>query len=286
MRSARAVTGICLALLRTQSARAQLTMSLSAAVQNSAVGREIVFSDSLTNGSATDKVYLNNVAAALNGASASNLVLKPNSFFSNVPGVLLPGETYTESELFRILLKGSAPASDYNGSITLRGGSNIFANGDLTSANFTVLSPAVTIVATEASAFEEGPSAGLFTVSRSGGSTIDLTVLLAKSGTAIPGSDYQESGSFTVIPAGSSSATVAVVPIPNNVAQGDRTALFSLNSASSYNVGNPAAASVTIHDKPADACASQTSARMRTIPRLPTPPIGTTMEYRICSSLP
>ncbi|MGZ5504211.1 MAG: hypothetical protein ACXWGY_06080 [Chthoniobacterales bacterium] len=234
-------------------ARADLTMSLSASVQNSARGVELVFSGTLTNTSATDKLFLNDIAPTLGGASASNLSFKPNSFFSNVPGVLLPNESYSDSELFRVALSGAAPSGDYGGAVTIRGGADIFANDNLASSFFIILSPDVNIVANDANASEVGPDPGVFTISRTGGTSIDLPVFFTISGTAMNGSAYNAITPVATILAGSDSTTVTITPIPNNVAEGDRSANLSLTSTYTYNLGLSVTDTVTIHDKPADA---------------------------------
>ena len=235
------------------SARADLTMSLTPAVQNSARGREIVFSGTLTNTSGSAKLYLNDIAAIVNTGPATELPLKTNSFFWNVPGVLLPGESYTNSELFRVALKTTAPASDYRGVVTIRGGGDMTGNGDLAAANFAVLSPAVQVQATDSSAGEFGPDLGSLQITRTGGTDVELSVALTASGTAASGVDYLALPSLVTIPAGSSSASLIVTPIPNNIAQGERTAQLTVASSPAYNLGAPTNASVIIHDKPADA---------------------------------
>src|SRR5688500_3032464 len=116
--------GCVLAL--TVSARAGLEMSLAPSVQNAAGGTELVFTGSLTNSSATDKLYLNDIAATLAGESALSLTLNSSAFYSNVPGILLPGEIY-EGVLFRIALSDAALAGDYSGTIVFKGGAGIFA---------------------------------------------------------------------------------------------------------------------------------------------------------------
>ncbi|MDQ6861995.1 MAG: hypothetical protein M3032_12685 [Verrucomicrobiota bacterium] len=231
---------------------ADVTVSLSPSVQNSARGREIVFNGTITN-TGPSKVYLNDIASSLIVGSGADLPLKPNSFFANVPGVLLPGEAYMDSELFRVALTSSAPTSDYRGTVTVRGGGDIFANGDLASVGFAVLSPAVDAAATDASASEFGPDPGLYTISRTGGTDIALVVPLAMSGSAIAGSDYEALPSSAVIPAGSSSVGITLLPVPNNIAQGDRLAQLTITASSSYNFGTSVTSSITIHDKPADA---------------------------------
>ncbi len=234
-------------------AYADLTMSLSPSVQNSARGVELVFSGTLTNTSATDKLFLNDIVPALSGASASDLSFKPNSFFSNVPGILLPNESYSNSELFRVLLIGAAPAGDYGGTVTLRGGADIVANGDLVSAFFLILSPDVNITASDASASELGPDSGIFTITRTGSTPIDLPVFFTISGTAVNGSSYNAITPAVTIPAGSNTATVTITPIPNNIAEGDRSVNLSLTSSSTYNLDLAVSDIVTIHDKPVDA---------------------------------
>ena len=253
MKRFRLLALIFCAVAWTATARASLTMLLSQSIQNSARGREIVFSGTLTNTSGTDKIFLNEIVASLGGSSATNLTLNSNSFFSNVPGILLAGESYSNSELFRILLKPVAPADDYGGTITIRGGADIFANGDLASGNFTVLSPAVSIVTTDGSASEFGPDGGLFTISRTGSNSIDLQVFFTISGTAMNGLAYNSIAPAVTIPAGSNSATVTVTPIPNSSAEGDRNVVLSLGTFATYNLGAPVTDSIIIHDKPVDA---------------------------------
>ncbi len=235
------------------TARASLTASLSVSVQNSARGQGLVFSGTLTNTSATEKLYLNDIVPSLSGASATNLTLKSAIFFSNVPGILLPNESYTESELFRIALSDGAPASDYAGTIIFRGGTDIVANGDLASVPFTVLSPAVSLVSSDSNGSEIGPDAASFTISRSGSATIGLSVVFNISGTAINGIAYNPIASAVDIPAGSSSTIVPIVPIPNNIAEGDRSVILSLGTSSAYNQSASSSATATVHDKPADA---------------------------------
>lgn len=142
--------------------RADLVMSLSADIQNSARGTELVFRGTLTNTSSSEKLYLNDIGANLNGPSATNLTFEPNSFFFNVPGILFPDESYTDSELFRVVVSGSARADVYGATITLRGGSNIQATDDLATAGFTILSPDISVALALTPATNDG---GYLTIS-------------------------------------------------------------------------------------------------------------------------
>jgi hypothetical protein len=123
----------------------------------------------------------------------------------------------------------------------------------LATGPFSVLSSDVSVAATDASASEYGPEAGVLTVSRNGPTDIALEVPIAFTGSAVNGTTYQTVPAIVVIAAGAASAPVTIQPIPDNIAQGDRAATVTVQSSGSYNTGAPSSASVTIHDKPADA---------------------------------
>jgi len=123
-------------------AQAGLTVSLAPASQAAAPGADLVFSGLLTNTSGTDKLFLNDLQATLTGAAASNVTVDANTFFANVPGILLPGETYN-GPLFRLTLSASAAAANYSGSIAFLGGTDIFATTSLATTSFTLLATPV-----------------------------------------------------------------------------------------------------------------------------------------------
>ena len=233
------------------SARASLTIALVPSPQVAEQGAELIFSGTLTNASATDKLFLNDLDATLTGSSAAHLSLKTNAFFANIPGVLMPGETYT-GVLFRIAISRLAPSDLYGGTIAVLGGAGIFATTNLATANFTIASPVADIVATDPIACEFGPENGAFIVARTGNTAGALTIPIATSGTAINGTTYNSVGSSMTIPAGAVSATIPIVPIPDSIAQGDRMAIVTLGNGSGYNLGANSAATVVVRDKPID----------------------------------
>jgi hypothetical protein len=234
------------------SVRGALTVAIESSVQNAARGTEIVFSGTLTNTSAVDKLFLNDIHATLNGSTATYVALQRNDFFANVPGILLPGETYT-GPIFRLALDAASPADDYTGTLTLDGGTDIVAAATLASATFTVLSPDVSIVATDPSASEFGPDSGLFTITRTGGTGIALDVPFTISGSAVNGTTYESIPSTITIQGDTASAIVTITPIPDRIAQGERLAILSLSPSAAFNIGADPTAAVTIHDTPADA---------------------------------
>ncbi len=113
----------------------------------------------------------------------------------------------------------------------------------------------VTVVATTPEATEGDPTPGVFTISRTGDRTYALPVTYAVGGSAIAGTDYQGLFGQAVIPAGSASVDVPVVPIGSPSNQGDVTIILSIQaSASSYAAGTTSGrsqssnATVTIYD--------------------------------------
>jgi len=114
-------------------------------------------------------------------------------------------------------------------------------------------SPTVTVAATQPLAREQDGTASVFTLTRTGPTTSPLLLPLIWGGTAVPGNHYLTPPATLLIPAGSSTATVTITPIADELAQGDRTITLSVATDFSLSIGNPATATVTLKDKPYDA---------------------------------
>src|SRR5262249_17990689 len=135
----RALLLACLVLMTgVPCVRAALTLSLSPVSQVAAPGADLLFNGQLANTSTTDKVFLNDLQATLTGSSVGNLTFETNSFFANVPGILLPGETYN-GPLFRVKLSTSATDAAYYSTVTLIGGSTITDATSLAAASFSLM---------------------------------------------------------------------------------------------------------------------------------------------------
>src|SRR5439155_21015776 len=106
----------------------------------------------------------------------------------------------------------------------------------------------VVVAASDASASEQGPDPGEFTFTRTGDTSFALTVNYTLGGTAQNGTDYQPLGTSVTIPAGSGSATLAVMPIDDTEAEGDETVVLTLTADAAYDVGSPNSAAITIAD--------------------------------------
>jgi hypothetical protein len=109
--------------------------------------------------------------------------------------------------------------------------------------------PVVTLAATKATAEETGSIAGVVTATRTGNTTLPLTVFYQISGTATSGVDYQAlTGSVTIV-AGQKTATIGVTPIDDGVAgEGNETVILQLQAHSAYSLGTSKSATVTIVD--------------------------------------
>jgi hypothetical protein len=90
--------------------------------------------------------------------------------------------------------------------------------------------------------------AGSVTLTRSGEITANLTVNYSLSGTAVAGVDYAALSGSAVIPTGSASVTVSVIPINDSIAKGNRTVIATVNNGGGYTAGAPGSATVTITD--------------------------------------
>src|ERR1035441_751542 len=86
-----------LALLRFAApARADMAFFLTPAVQSDVGSNEVVFTGTLINTSLTDNLFLNNIQFDFIDEAAGHLTADTNVFFANVPGILLPLETYSD----------------------------------------------------------------------------------------------------------------------------------------------------------------------------------------------
>ena len=104
----------------------------------------------------------------------------------------------------------------------------------------------MTVAATDCDRDEAGPTAGQFTVTRTGATSAALTVAYTVAGTATAGSDYAALPGSVVIPAGSATATIAVSPVNDTAIEVDETVVATISASAAYTVGAPASATVTI----------------------------------------
>jgi hypothetical protein len=122
------------------------------------------------------------------------------------------------------------------------------AAGRLSSGN-TMATVTLNTTNTLASRIDGSPT--VITFRRAGDVTSALTVNYSIGGTAVNGKDFQllpqlAGGSSLSIPAGAQSAALTIQPLPSTNFVGGLTLHFSLESNSSYTLGEPAAVDVTV----------------------------------------
>jgi uncharacterized repeat protein (TIGR02543 family) len=135
-----------------------------------------------------------------------------------------------------------------NGAFTATGDVNEIGSPGTISGSST---PIITIVATDASAAEQGTDPGTFRISRTGITTGNLTVnytVATGAGQAVA-ADYTEtlSGS-AIIPSGSAFVDLTVTPVDDILVEGSETVTLTLFDTGNYDVGSPDTATVTITD--------------------------------------
>jgi len=133
------LSGLAL-LLSIAPARADLAFVLTPAMQSGVGSNEFFFTGTLINTSLTDNLYLNDIQFDFIDEAADHLAADTTAFFGNVPGILLPFETYSDI-VFGITIDPATPPGQYFGLVTIQGGTNIFAATDLASPIFEVSLP-------------------------------------------------------------------------------------------------------------------------------------------------
>jgi len=182
---------------------------------------EMTVSVSMTSGTGTPHVRFVSADGTSDFALSEGVVTGPQSYSVAIPSALASDKTYA------VLAVGVNTA----GGETLAECEDMFYKGALS-------------VVKSADASEDGPVAGAFTVSRSDAYG-DLEVNYALSGTAVPGTDYVGAAYGTVvIPSGSTSATVSVMPKVNASVNADTTVSFAF--ADGLYSASGATASMTI----------------------------------------
>ena len=127
-------------LMSAASMRADLIFVLTPAVQSDVGSNEVVFTGTLINTSPTDNLFLNNIQFDFIDEADDYLAADTNVFFANVPGILLPGETYSDV-VFGITVASAIPPGQYFAIVILQGGTNIFAANNLASPIFELSLP-------------------------------------------------------------------------------------------------------------------------------------------------
>jgi Ca2+-binding RTX toxin-like protein len=124
----------------------------------------------------------------------------------------------------------------------------------------TIDQPDVTVAVSPASVLEDGTDNLVYTFTREGSTAAALTVNFSVGGTATFSTDYTQTGAATfnatsgtvTIPIGSSTATVTLDPTTDTTVEANETAILTVVSGVSYDIGTPASATGTITNDDTD----------------------------------
>jgi hypothetical protein len=157
----------------------------------------------------------------------------------------------TQAAIAVIPLDDSGQVGDRSLTATV-GASPLLAAANPGSASITIHDdgkPVVTIVADRPSATEGDGTTGDVTISRTGATDQPLLVDYSVGGSAVAGVDYQALIGSVVIPVGSLSVAIPIIPTGLPSTRGDRTVTMNVVfSGSTYGVGSNSSGTVTIHD--------------------------------------
>lgn len=128
---------------------------------------------------------------------------------------------------------------------------SLWANGNLVARGIRVEGPAwINVAATRPAASEEGPTAGQFTIWRSGSAESSLTINLSVGGSAMNGADYFFIAPTATFAAGQSSLNIIVQPYADSLVEVPEVVELAVLPGNGYNVGTTSRAAVTIADLP------------------------------------
>lgn len=191
------------------------------------------------------------IDAALTVAYTISGTATPGSDYVGLPLTMTIPAGYSSGTILVTPLEDFVSDGDKTVVVTLNS-SVWYKVGSPGSATVTILDsdlPVVTIAATVPKVLEQGSQTAQFTVIRSMATTSPLTVTYTTGGTAIPGVDFTAPSGTVTIPAGASSAIVAVSPVWDHLYDGNQTLVLTLTGGSQYDVGSPSSASATIVDQ-------------------------------------
>ncbi|MBD2177503.1 SdiA-regulated domain-containing protein [Pseudanabaena sp. FACHB-1998] len=236
-----------------------------------AAGESVIFIDS-TNPNLTNPIFLTNWFGANppanlkignysgpglgTGGDAVNIfnaagVKQAGVTFGASPAAS-PFTTFDNSALLQNAAITTQSAVGVNGAFSVVNSQSITEIGSPGAiAASVVVSPTVTIAATDANAAEAGTDTGTFRITRTGATANALTVnytVATGTGQAI-GADYTPTLTGSVaIAAGQAFADIVITPVNDLLIEGSETVTINLTDTANYDLGATATATVTIAD--------------------------------------
>ena len=105
---------------------------------NAAAGDTVTFQGTITPDAGQD-TFLTGISYAYSGGAGAYLTGDVLTFFGNVPGLFLTTDPPYTGPVFSIAIDPLTPPGTYNGTVTLRGGADEFADNPIVSSAFRVV---------------------------------------------------------------------------------------------------------------------------------------------------
>ena len=231
-------------ITRSGSTTAALTISYS--VSGSATSKtdysELSGSVTIAAGSSSATVTVTPVQDTLNSEGSETVVLSLSSSKDY--------DVDSKSTSGTVTIADDTSAGGGGGGGDGKGGDGGSGGGNVT----------VSISASDANASEVGPDNGAFTITLATIPSSDVTVSYSVSGTA-SSADYSALSGAVLIPSGSKSATITLIPVQDTASEESETVILTISSSKDYDVDTKSnSATVTIaNDNSADVTVSITA---------------------------
>lgn len=111
----------------------------------------------------------------------------------------------------------------------------------------------INVAAVDPNASEFGGRAGVLAISSHSATNLDTAIGFVVSGTASNGVDYAFLTNYVTLQGGATNLEISIMPIPDNLAEGDETVVITLVAGAGYSLGDSTNALITLHDRPYDA---------------------------------
>ena len=105
---------------------------------NAAAGDTVTFQGTITPDAGQD-TFLTGISYAYSGGAGAYLTGDVLTFFGNVPGLFLTTDPAYSGAVFSVAIDQLTPPGTYNGTVTLRGGADEFADNPIVSSPFRVV---------------------------------------------------------------------------------------------------------------------------------------------------
>lgn len=105
---------------------------------NAAAGDTVTFQGTITPDAGQD-TFLTGISYAYSGGAGAYLTGDVLTFFGNVPGLFLTTDPAYSGAVFSVAIDQLTPPGTYNGTVTLRGGADEFADNPIVSSAFRVV---------------------------------------------------------------------------------------------------------------------------------------------------